>query len=188
MKIVSANGVRHQLTKPPIVKIFICGEGGVGKTTMIERLIHGTFNANTIMTIGVQHSLYHTKTPKGKDITLQIWDLGGEERFKVIIPLYVRGAQGGLVVFDESRYPTFRNLPDWIKLVQQELDKNAPLLLVSTKADLVDNQLLDEETISEFCKEHGLSGYLRTSSKTGLNVSNLFNELVQKLCSKKVLF
>lgn len=167
------------LTNSPIVKVFICGEGGVGKTTMIERLIHGIFNANTIMTIGVQHSLYKTTTPKGKDIRLQIWDLGGEERFKVIIPIYVRGSQGGLVVFDESRFPTFRNLPDWIQLVKKELDENAPLLLVSTKADLTDGPALDDETVDDFLEEHGLSAYIRTSSKTGLNVETLFDELVK---------
>ncbi|MBD3352026.1 MAG: GTP-binding protein [Candidatus Lokiarchaeota archaeon] len=169
----------NSLSRAPIIKVFLCGEGGVGKTTLIERLIRGVFNANTIITIGVQHSLYKIKTPKGKEIRLQIWDLGGEERFKVILPIYVKGSAGGLIVFDESRYPTFRNLPEWIKLVKKSVDPDASLLLVSTKADLVDKQRISDEKMKEFLEKHGFRDYIRTSSKDGLNIEAAFKKLVQ---------
>ena len=174
-------------TNTPIIKIFICGEGGVGKTTLIERLIKGVFNSNTIITIGVQHSLYKMTTPKGKKVALQIWDLGGEERFKVIIPIYVRGSSGGLIVFDESRYPTYKNLIEWIELVKRDINPETPLLLLSCKADLVKEQLVPDKEINEFLKTHGLRAYIRTSAKEGYNIKDAFEKLLGILEEENLL-
>lgn len=165
----------------PIIKIFVTGEGGVGKTTMIERLLNNEFNTNTIMTIGVQHSLYTTNTPNGKKVTLQIWDLGGEDRFKVIIPIYIKGSTGGIIAFDESRYSTFRNLPKWIKIVKKNLDATTPMLLISTKADLTDEPKIPDEDIQNIIEEYGLKGHIRTSAKSGLNVKEVFEKIVALL-------
>lgn len=166
------------MSSTPIIKIFVTGEGGVGKTTMIDRLINDKFNTNTIMTIGVQHSLYTIDTPKGNKVTLQIWDLGGEERFKVIIPVYIKGSAGGIIAFDESRYTTFKNLPEWIRLIKKDLEPETPLFLISTKADLVQKPCVSEEEIQEVIDEYGLKGHIRTSAKTGLNIKEIFEKLV----------
>lgn len=166
------------MSSKQVIKIFVSGEGGVGKTTIIDRLINNKFNPNTIMTIGVQHSVYHTKTPGGKEITLQIWDLGGEDRFKVTIPIFIKGSTGGIIAFDESRYSTFKNLPEWIKIIKKDLDPVTPLLLISTKADLLEEPSVSDEEIQKLIGEYGLKGYIRTSSKSGLNIKEIFEKLV----------
>jgi len=161
------------------VKIFVSGEGGVGKTTMIERYIKGTFNAHTILTIGVQHSLQNITTASGKSFNYQIWDLGGEERFKVIVPIYVRGSAGGIIVFDESRYNTFNNIDEWIRLIKKDLDPTVPIILVSTKADLVETPAISEDTITDLLRVHNLKAYYRTSAKTGANINEIFQNLAE---------
>ncbi len=37
-----------------VFKIVVAGDGGVGKTTLLEKYITGTFHAKIKMTIGVQ--------------------------------------------------------------------------------------------------------------------------------------
>ena len=37
-----------------ILKILVAGAGAVGKTTLLQRVISGTFNMATTMTIGVR--------------------------------------------------------------------------------------------------------------------------------------
>ncbi len=162
---------------PKIVKIFVAGEGGVGKTTLIKRYTEGRFVPDTLMTIGVEFAV--KKLPHFDDLTLQIWDLGGEDRFRFILPNYCRGASGGLLVFDLSRFLTFTNLDDWITLLRGVVPK-APIILVGTKADLP-NRAVDREQIEEYVDTHQLLSYIETSSKTGKNVDELFDFLVKKM-------
>ena len=75
-----------------ILKILVAGAGAVGKTTLLQRVISGTFNMATTMTIGVEFHLLNLmieKTP----ICLQLWDLGGQDRFRFMLDGYVAGAK-----------------------------------------------------------------------------------------------
>lgn len=165
--------------KITVIKIFIAGEGGVGKTTLVERLTKDRFVTDTILTIGVQHTLHNMISKSGKKYVFQIWDLGGEDRFKFIVPMYVKGSSGGIIVFDESRYPTYKNLPDWIELVKKDYNPKAPLILISTKSDLIDTPLMSEDEKNDLLTRYNLTGYYRTSSKSGFNVKDLFRDLLE---------
>ncbi|MHA1734321.1 MAG: Rab family GTPase [Promethearchaeota archaeon] len=162
---------------PNIVKVFVAGEGGVGKTTLIKRFCEGIFVPDTLMTIGVEFAV---KTlPHFEGLTLQIWDLGGEDRFRFILPNYCRGAAGGLLVFDLSRFMTFANLGDWIDLLKGVVP-DVPIVLIGTKTDLGVHSV-DENAINQFIQERGLAGYFETSSKTGQNVDDAFAHLVKEM-------
>lgn len=159
-----------------IIKVFIAGEGGVGKTTMVDRFVKGTFNPNTIMTIGANFAVKNMKMSNGQEVTLQIWDLGGEDRFKFILPRYIKGSECGVIAFDSTRYSTFRNLDVWLKLIQDNVD-GIPLFLVGTKADL-ENGPPDTSPYDQYVQEHNLSGFFLTSSKSGQNIDTLFQKMV----------
>ena len=98
-----------------------------------------------------------------------------------VAPFGSYNGSAGIIAFDESRFPTFKNLPEWIKLIKKGLDPNVPVILVSTKADLVENPTLNEETIKKFMDENGIKDYYRTSAKSGLNIDIVFNKLVELL-------
>jgi small GTP-binding protein len=156
----------------PIIKVFVAGEGGVGKTTMIDRYVKGIFNPNTIMTIGVNHAVKDVTVSTKTSYTLQIWDLGGEDRFRFIVPMYVKGSQAGMLVFDTTRFSTFRHLDAWLELIRQNVP-NIPLLLVGTKIDL-QGANLDEKEYQRVVKDHGLVGLVLTSAKDGTNIEKAF--------------
>jgi small GTP-binding protein len=160
----------------PIIKVFLAGEGGVGKTTMVDRYVKGKFNPNTIMTIGVNHATKNVNSPKGELYTLQIWDLGGEDRFRFILPMYVKGSQAGMLVFDSTRFSTFKHLADWLSLIRETLP-DVPILLVGTKVDIPD-AMTDTSTYEEFVRENKLAGLYLTSSKDGTNIDKAFEALV----------
>ncbi|MEM1885524.1 MAG: ADP-ribosylation factor-like protein, partial [Candidatus Jordarchaeales archaeon] len=67
-----------------IVKVLVEGDGGVGKTSLVRRYCDGNYT-DTKMTIGVA---FDKKTLEidGENVTLMIWDFGGEERFREILP------------------------------------------------------------------------------------------------------
>jgi len=98
-----------------LFKIIVVGDGGVGKSTMIQRLTTGRFIPQKI-TIGTDLATIDITTEKA-NVKLQIWDFGGEKRFRIFLPNYCRGAQGCLISYDITRNPSFDNLREWYQIV-----------------------------------------------------------------------
>ena len=160
----------------PVFKVFVAGDGGVGKSTMVERFVKGIFIENMIITIGVNHFVQDMQTKAKTDIKLQIWDLGGEDRFSFIVKTYVRGAGAGFVVFDTTRYSSYKNLGiRWLPGIRDELP-DVPLILIGTKKDL-EGANTDPESYKHLMEEFNIKQIIFTSSKTGEKISESFQIL-----------
>ena len=85
-----------KLRRQVVYKILVAGDAAVGKSTMIHRFVEGEFVDTKTMTIGVD--FFTKKLEIGADIlcVMQLWDLGGQERFRFMIDSYLRGAHGAL--------------------------------------------------------------------------------------------
>lgn len=155
-------------------KCIVAGDGGTGKTTLINRYITNKFSVDTKVTIGAG---FYTKALELNDafVKLQIWDFGGEKRFRFILPTYCKGAHGVIMAFDLTRLPTLVGLDDWIDIIKKNAD-NPKIILIGTKNDL--GQLVDEDTINEFLQRNNeIASFYKTSSKTGENVEDVFMQL-----------
>ena len=168
-----------------LFKILVVGDGGVGKSTMIQRLITGHFVPMKI-TIGTDLLVFNTIVGN-MDIKLQIWDFAGEKRFRFFLPNYSRGAQGCLLCYDISRYTSFQNLQEWYDIVKE--NTNDPIfIMVGGKADLSDSRrTVQEEDAEKFRNEHNIPFLIETSSKTGDNNNNVFETLVEAMLKKREL-
>ena len=166
-----------------ILKILTAGEGGVGKTTLLHRYVEGKFSAETKMTIGVEFFLKETEIDS-KHCTLQLWDFGGQERFRFLLESYVLGAKGALLMFDLTRMSSLQNLEQWLNIVRKG-DPNLPVLFVGTKLDLGEEIQVDDDYAKTFLKEYNLIDFLKISSKTGEHVSDAFNILTQKILERQ---
>ena len=91
---------QRKIMKPTIFKLNIIGDGGVGKTALIHRFTHDDFQTEMRMTIGVDFRIKDHVLDGGDQIKVQIWDLGGPERFNFIRSMYYKGSHGSLVIFD----------------------------------------------------------------------------------------
>ncbi|MFX1293753.1 MAG: Rab family GTPase [Promethearchaeota archaeon] len=170
---------------PYVLKVVIAGEGGVGKTALCMRFTKGIFIEGTKMTIGVDFSAVKVKatTKFGEEfVTLQIWDFGGEERFRFILPGYCNGANGAIIAFDLTQEYTFHNLPEWIGLIRKAVPK-AKMILVGLKADLVKQRKISRELAEEKVEEWELSGYIEASAKNGENIPHIFGLITQEMLS-----
>ena len=80
-----------------VLKILVVGASGVGKTTLLEKVIKHKPQEDTKKTIGV--NLYpHEVLIDDKKFTLQIWDFVEDERFEFLFKNYVKGANAAIVV------------------------------------------------------------------------------------------
>ena len=165
-----------------LFKVVVVGDGGIGKSTMIQRLIKGVYLPMKI-TIGTDLSTWSIE----KDnlvIKLQIWDFAGEKRFRFFLPNYARGAHGCLLCYDITRYTSFQNLQEWYDIVQKNAS-DPVFVLVGGKIDLADaRRTVKREEAEEFRKEHDIPYLFETSSKSGENNKIIFEMLIKEIQKK----
>ncbi len=165
------------------MKILTAGEGGVGKTTLLRRFVEGQFFSETKMTIGVEFFL-KSIILGDNEITLQLWDFGGQERFRFLLGSYVLGAKGALLMFDLTRIATLEKLDQWVQIVRQN-DPDLPVLFLGTKIDLIEDINVSDDFALSYLESLNLFDYLKISSKTGENVEESFRRLIQEIFERQ---
>jgi small GTP-binding protein len=167
-----------------VFKILVAGNGGVGKTTLLRRYVDGVFDDSTIETVGVD---FFIKEVFIEDInahcTLQLWDLGGQDRFRYMLENFVMGARGALLLFDMTKMSIITEILEWVNIVRIH-DFDLPILLVGTKLDLEDAISVDKETALNVRNTFNMIDYIQTSSKTGHNVSGVFVRIIKYIIMK----
>ena len=171
------------MPKKFILKILTAGEGGVGKTTLLHRYVEGKFSADTKMTIGVEFFLKEIEVD-GKQCTLQLWDFGGQARFRFLLESYVLGAKGALLMFDLTRPMTLENLQEWVNIVRRG-DSNLPILFLGTKLDLENEIMIDDDYVLQYRDRFNLFDYMKVSSKSGNNVMESFELITRKILERQ---
>jgi len=161
-------------------KIVIFGDAGCGKTTLTQRFLTNLFVSDSKMTIGVDFEVKSLVVDKQK-VKLQIWDFGGEERFRFLLPTYVRGARGGIFMYDITNYSSIAHIDDWLTVIKKEIRKEDvfPIIVVGGKADLAENREIPASEGIKIAKSRGVDGFIECSSKTGENVEESFEALTR---------
>ena len=168
-------------TKKFVIKVLIAGEGGVGKTTLLHKVTTGEFLSDTKITIGVQFHLLNVEYGDSLFV-LQLWDFGGQERFRFMLDAYVAGAKAAMLLYDTTRLKTLDKLGDWVDIVRKKDDK-LPILFVGTKIDRVADIQIQDEAVVDYLPKYNLFDHIKISSKTEEGITDSFKKLVQELAS-----
>lgn len=164
-------------------KIIILGDNCIGKTSICKRQRDNTFRDEYICTIAVEMSNIECNNHK-----LQVWDLSGLDRYKSIVSAYYRIAHGIVLVYDITNRKSFLNLDYWIDdvLNYYSIDDMPMVYLVGTKLDLEDDRKVFESDVNRFIKKYGIIYYTEVSSKYGLNVDKLFDDIVDNIVKLEI--
>ena len=157
-------------------KIIFVGDAGVGKTTIIARITESPFNEVYEPSIGVDFMSKSIKY-RGQNIKLQIWDTAGQEKYKGLIPSYVRNSSIVFVVYDISVKSTFDNIPKWLTFIRSI--ENTTLILCGNKIDLEKREVTKEEG-EALAQKEGIA-FFETSAKTAEGIKNMFYSAVSDL-------
>jgi len=147
------------MPKKYILKILTAGEGGVGKTTLLHRFIEGVFSADTKLTIGVEFFIKEM-TIENNECTMQLWDFGGQQRFRFLLDSYVVGAKGAFLMFDLTRVGTLKTIGQWVGILRK-FDPELPILFIGTKFDLSEQISVDDDYAIGFKEEYNLIDYIK---------------------------
>lgn len=127
-------------------KVVILGAQGVGKTSLVCRLIDPAapleHHPSTVGASFVTKKVHDADT--NTTIRLQIWDTAGQERFRSISRLYYRGANVGLLCYDITSEQSWEDMKGWLRELRENcgtVDNMAGeeliIHVVGTKNDLV---------------------------------------------------
>ena len=169
--------------KKYLFKVVVVGDGGIGKSTMIQYLKTGRYIPMRI-TIGTD-LFTHSYVFNDIHVKLQIWDFAGESRFRFFLPNYARGAHGCLLCYDITRYTSFENLMEWYNIVKNSAP-NVEFILVGEKYDLaVLKRTVKKKMAQEFAKKMKIPYFFETSSVTGYNNNLIFETMAKLLLEKR---
>jgi small GTP-binding protein len=169
-----------------VFKILLAGAGGVGRTTLMTRAITGQFVADTSMTIGVDFHLCKLELGvenglfEPSEITLQCYDLAGQDRWRFMQQAYVYGAKAAIITYDLTRMRTLDSIDEFTRLLRT-YDPNLPILLVGMKLDRNNDIVVSDEYIEDFIRTYHFFDHIKVSAKDGTNVKDVFLRLVEEI-------
>ena len=167
-----------------VFKIVLVGDYGVGKSTSIHRFVENKFKANYVPTLGVQVTKKSIEI-NGDNIDLMIWDLAGQDRYKMVRQRFYINTEGILMLYDITRMSSLINIKKWHAEVSKFI-KNIPIILIGNKMDLIEKREVKTIDVKRFLEENDIKINLKikTSAKEGMNTEKAFVFLVKMLMQK----
>jgi len=168
-------------------KICIFGDSGVGKTTLTQRYLTGSFRVEFKKTLGAEIFVKYLNVEKIR-VVLQIWDFGGEDIFAALLPCYANGSSGGIFMYDITNKRSFEKVKIWLDTFKGGLigeEKNIPILMVGSKKDQEENRINTLDEAIDVFKTYNFYEYIECSSKTGENIEKIF-QIITRAMMKNV--
>lgn len=164
------------------VRVLVVGEGGVGKTSIVKRLIGSAFDDKEDTTLIVEKR----PLPLG-DVRAQVWDFGGQEHMHATHQFFFSGRSLYLLVFDTRGSLEQNKVEYWLTLINA-YSQNAPVILVGNKCDQHEMDI-EKRRLRE--KYPNIRGFVGTSASTGEHIAELHQKIqeeVRAMPQVRVLF
>jgi small GTP-binding protein len=178
--------VTEQITDRSMIdyqfKIVVVGDPTVGKTSLILRYTDNAFRRSYVSTMGVHVSNKIFKTEDSTIIQLVLWDVGGQERFKIMRRQFYQGSDAIFLVFDLTNPESFGNIPIWFADIKKNInlpEEEIMGFVIGNKKDLKDRQITTDGA-QKLAEQFNLK-YLETSALSGENVDEAFTTLAKQL-------
>jgi small GTP-binding protein len=168
------------MTDDCVYKVLLLGDSTVGKTCFLKKYTDKTFQDVHMSTIGLDYRVKTMTLKSGKVVKLQIWDTAGQDRFRAITKNYYKGANGIILIYDVTSIQTYENVKNWITQIREESSPNVIIYIAGNKIDLEEERKIKTEEGQKLAEELGLP-FFETSAKTGVNINESFEDLVEKI-------
>ena len=151
-------------------KICMLGYYGVGKTSLVSQFVNQLFADKYQTTVGVKVDKKVVEVD-GRQVTLMLWDVAGEEDNAPVKLSHVRGSSGYLLVVDGRRRKTLEAALSIQQRVEPEIGR-CPFLLLANKADERASWEIQDADLAQLASRGWT--VLETSAKTGEKVEEAF--------------
>lgn len=169
-----------------VQKVMLLGDIGVGKTSIVRRLVLNRFEHDYKATIGVDvytHNLVALHREKGDvAIKLLIWDIDGDFGESIFSQVYIKGASAALIIGDCTRATTVFSMATLAEGFAEQFP-GRPLVLVLNKVDLV-----SEAEVSAFREplQYLHQPVIASSARSGANVALAFQTVAESVYEREL--
>lgn len=133
-------------------KIILVGDGGVGKTTFVNKLQTGQFTSKYKYTVGFEVKYVDN---------MEIWDCAGQEKYSGLRDGYWINAKKAIIMFSMDNRLTFKNVPYWYRDVRRVCG-DIPIIIMGNKSD--SQSEVQKEEVEALATKYNVE-YLITSVK-----------------------
>lgn len=175
-------------------KVVLIGESTVGKTTLAHRLIEDCY-VKPDSTHGMNvwrldlpdcpqfeeasSSLFLTDKNVVIEREALLWDLAGQEDYRLIHQLYLEETALALLLINPQKDDPFAEAKDWLKALKaavtsKDANHEVACLLIATRHD-VGGVKVSQKKIDRFLQDYGFLDWLSTGAKRGDNCSDIEN-------------
>ena len=165
------------------LKYILIGEGGVGKTSLINQYINNEFKQNYTMTTSADR-LIKEITINNKKITFEIWDTPGQKTYRSINKIFMKNTDIALAVYDITNRKTFEILDTFINSLKEiNQNRNLTIGVTANKSDLYEDAEVTKEEGEDYANKIKAS-FFESTATDHENVENIFNELTKDYIDK----
>ncbi len=124
--------------KEIMLKLVLLGSSACGKTSLINRYVHHSFEEDYKTTLGVNIVIKEINLDDNETLVkLIFWDIAGQKKYDLSRQVFFQGCVGALFVYDLTRPSTLHDIESkWIPDLKKFGNDNAPYLIICKKNDL----------------------------------------------------
>ena len=143
-------------------KVLLVGEGGVGKTSLVNRLIYNKFNDAENKTEGINREALYIDLDDDRKVKLNVWDFGGQEIMHSTHQFFLTERSLYILVWDARQDDTYGLIERWLKLIES-FGSDSPIIVVLNKTDIGYVIELDRRGLQK--KYKNIKAFVNTSCK-----------------------
>ena len=163
----------------PYYDVAVLGDTACGKSSIIERLISGSFT-QTYTPTAAENYMTTLHDGNRRVACLQIFDTAGRFEFPVMLRLTITKCQAFMIVYSVDSVDSLEVAKQKIEEIKNIKGKSVPCVLVGNKKDLVSQREVTFETGLQTAVQYGCA-FIETSASEDKDVDDAFLSLVKKI-------
>ena len=171
------------MVEEPEYKVIFLGNSGVGKTQLINSILGNEFDSEGLVTTNATFFSKYINI-KNKNYKINIWDTAGQEIYRAITSLFVKGSTIVIFVYDITDQTSYDDLDFWIEKAQEILENNCIYAIVGNKMDLFYEQKIQENTAKNLAESKGFFFRQLSAKSEPQGVNDFIYMLLEKYIDK----